>query len=89
MEEFAVNLMLKFIRRYWLSTNLDDLSTVKGIKAIFDVELWDETVSDIDTTKFPKDCVKFYANTTNYLIQNPLFNERLIQHAKYILEYKK
>lgn len=51
--------------------------------------LLDETVFDIDTTKFRKDCIKFYANTTNYLIQNPLFNERLIQHAQYILEYKK
>ena len=46
--------------------------------------LLDETVSDIDTTKFQKDCVKFHANATDYLFQNLPFNESLIQHSQYL-----
>ena len=46
--------------------------------------LLNKTVSDIDTRRFRKDYVKFYANATDYLIQNLPFNESLIQHAWYL-----
>ena len=92
MEELIFNLMPKFIRKDKLYTNVDDLSTVKGIKERLDVDvslkcsqlsskvgdvgikaklsLLNKTASDIDTAKFGKDCVKFCASATDYLIQN-------------------
>ena len=51
-----------------------------GIKTI--QLLLNETVSDVDTTKFWKDWVQFYASSPGYLIQNLPFNESLIQHAQ-------
>ena len=106
MEELIFNLMSKFIRTDKLSVNIDDLSTVKGIKELLHVDvslkrsqlsskvvdvgtkakllLLDETVSDINTTKFRKDFVKFYANATDCLIQSFPFDESLIQHAQYL-----
>lgn len=53
-----------------------------GIKTI--QLLLNETVSDVDTTKFWKDWVQFYASSPGYLIQNLPFNESLIQHAWYL-----
>ena len=45
--------------------------------------LFDETVFDIDTTKFRNDCVKLHAKATDYVIQNFLLDESLIQHTQY------
>ena len=106
MEELIFNLMSKFIRTDKLSVNIDDLSTVKGIKELLHVDvslkrsqlsskvvdvgtkakllLLDETVSDINTTKFRKDFVKFYANAIDCLIQSFPFDENLIQHAQHL-----
>ena len=45
--------------------------------------LFDETVFDIDTTKFRNDWAKLHAKATDYVIQNFPLNESLIQHTQY------
>ena len=46
--------------------------------------LQNEAISEEDKTKCRKDCLRFYANATGYLIQNLPFNENLIRHAQYL-----
>ena len=46
--------------------------------------LQNEAISEEDKTKSRKDCLTFYANVTDYLIQDLPFNENLIHHAQYL-----
>ena len=45
--------------------------------------LLDESITDSDKINFRKYCINFYANATDYLIQNLPFNVNLIRHAQY------
>ena len=106
MKELVFNLMTKFVKKDKMYENVDDLSTVKDIMKLLEIDvslkksqlsykvidigtkakllLQNEAISEEDKTKFRKDCLRFYANATDYLIQNLPFNENLIRHAQYL-----
>ena len=46
-------------------------------------------LTDTGKTNFRKNCVNFYANATNYLIQNLPFDVSLIRHAQYLNPIKR
>ena len=106
MKELVFNLMTKFVKKDKMYKNVDDLSTVKDIMKLLEIDvslkksqlsnkvidigtkakllLQNEAISEEDKTKLRKDCLRFYANVTDYLIQNLPFNENLIRHAQYL-----
>ena len=106
MKQLVFNLMTKFVKKDKMYENVDDVSTVKDIMKLLEIDvslkksqlsykvidigtkakflLQNEAISEEDKTKFRKDCLRFYANATDYLIQNLPFNENLICHAQYL-----
>ena len=91
MEELIFTLMSKFTRRDKLYANIDDLSTVKGIKELLDVDI--SLKRSHSSSKFIGVGTIYYyffflldetgpgIDTTDHLIQNLPFNESLTQYT--------
>ena len=91
MEELIFTLMSKFTRRDKLYANIDDLSTVKEIKELLDVDI--SLKRSHSSSKFIGVGTIYYyffflldetgpgIDTTDHLIQNLPFNESLTQYT--------